>query len=114
MSELKRAIEEYKNCPCCDSENIEVGSVVVSFGEDIFIKCNSCNLKMQLCKEHGWEELLKRWNTRIPMQNIVERLEEKYEESTSNYHDLKDASCLGERHAYRKAIEIVKEEGGIR
>ena len=80
MSELKIVMKEHKKCPCCDSEDISVGSKYVSIGEDIYIRCNTCGLKMQLCKEYGWKELLKRWNTRKPMQNIVERLEEEYHE----------------------------------
>ena len=104
MSELKRAIEEHKKCPCCDSENIEVGSVVVSFGEDIFIKCNSCGIKLQICKEYGYRELLKRWNTRKPIERIVERLEEP-----TNYTIVKGNHFT----TVERAIEIVKEEGGL-
>lgn len=115
MSELKRVIEEYKKCPCCDSENIEVGSVVVSFGEDIFIKCNSCGIKLQICKEYGYRELLKRWNTRKPMDRIVERLEEEQEKldtdmfarECDNWHGQ---LCNGISEGLEKAIEIVKEE----
>ena len=102
MSELKRAIEKPKNCPCCDSEDISVGSVVVSFGEDIFIKCNSCGIKLQICKEYGYRELLKRWNTRKPMDRIVERLEEEKSDWNDDYNV-----------PIKKAIEIVKEEGGM-
>ena len=86
MSELKRVMEEHKKCPCCDSDDISVGSKCVSIGEDIYIRCNSCGLKMQLCKEYGWKELLKRWNTRKPMQNIVERLREKAKEPMYQHH----------------------------
>ena len=111
MSEIKRVMEEHKKCPCCDSEDISVGSKCVSIGEDIYIRCNSCGLKMQLCKEYGWQELLKRWNTRKPMQNIVERLEETKTKSyvtgiTSNPYEF------GACHAMNDAIKIVKEEGG--
>ena len=104
MSELKIVMEEHKNCPCCDSEDISVGSKCVSIGEDIYIRCNTCGLKMQLCKEYGWKELLKRWNTRKPMQNIVERLEELAHDNpmvTDNYI------------LRREAIGIVKEEGDL-
>ena len=100
-----------KNCPCCGSEDILAGSIVVSIGEDIFIKCNSCNLKMQLCKEYGWEELLKRWNNRQPMQNIVKQLqEEKYiKDGGELFLNNRLEDCI----SLRKVFEIVKEEGDL-
>ena len=111
MSELKRAIEEHKKCPCCDSENIEVGSVAVSFGEDIFIKCNSCGIKLQICKEYGWGELLKRWNTRKPMDRIVERLEDTYQDRINCAYHTSDCFIDGQADGLDKALSIVKEEG---
>ena len=107
-------------CPCCDSENIKEGSSVTTFGEDIYIKCLTCGLKMQLCSEYGWKELFKRWNTRIPMQNIVERLEETeckchddYIENLEKQNTVCTNVCFGKMVGVRNAIEIVKEEGGI-
>lgn len=113
MSELKIVMEKHKKCPCCDSEDISVGSKCVSIGEDIYIKCNSCGLKMQLCKEYGWKELLKRWNTRKPMQNIVERLEHFNEETFYRANGRANGKTLayGYSQGIYKAIEIVKEEG---
>lgn len=105
MSELKIVMEEHKKCPCCDSEDISVGSKCVSIGEDIYIRCNTCGLKMQLCKEYGWKELLKRWNNRKPMQNIVERLEKELENT--------EWIEFEERITYRRSIKIVKEEGDL-
>ena len=107
MSELKRAIEEHKKCPCCNSEDISVGSVVVLDIEELYIKCNSCGLKFQIRKEYGWEELLKRWNTRKPMERIVERLEE----ATFPHKFGGEVEMMILKN---KAIEIVKEEGGMR
>ena len=54
-------------------------------------------------------ESIKRWNTRKPMQNIVEQLKEK------SFPDFKKGyTCNGEELLYLSdAIEIVKEEGGI-
>lgn len=96
MSELKR-------CPCCNSEDIVTGDKNYSLGTDIYIRCKTCGLKLQIREEFGWEELFKRWNTRIPMQNIVERLEEFEEEATQ----------LGVGGMFTDMLEIVKEEGGI-
>lgn len=119
MSELKRAIEEHKKCPCCDSKCVSCGSFIDRNKEEIYIRCNSCGLKIQLAKEYGWEELLKRWNTRKPLQNIVERLEEELrlaEEERDRcpikalpYYD----SVKGYANGVHNAIEIVKEKGGV-
>ena len=93
MSELKR-------CPFCGGKAEIVGSAYKR------IICKGCEIEIFIT-----DETVDKWNTRKPMENIVERLGNKHNESTINYHNLKDASCLGERHAYRNAIEIVKEEG---
>lgn len=69
MSQLKR-------CPCCNGEDIVTGDKAYGFGTDIYIRCRTCGLKMQICSEFGWEELFKRWNTRKQMERIIERLEE--------------------------------------
>lgn len=53
-----------KPCPFCGSENIRIGSRPYSFGTDIYIKCNICQAKIQICEEYGEEELEKRWNRR--------------------------------------------------
>lgn len=97
MSEIKLL-----KCPFCGGEAEIVGSAYKR------ILCKGCEIEIFIT-----EETVKKWNTRKPMQNIVERLGNKHNESTINYHNLKDASCLGERHAYRIAIEILKEEGGL-
>ena len=111
MSELKEVMNKSKSCPCCGSTDVSVGSVIVSLGEDIYIKCNFCNLKMQLCKEYGWKELLKRWNTRKPIDNIVERLEEEpyINKGGELFLNGNNEDCIPLRRVY----EIIKEEGEI-
>lgn len=109
MSELKIVMEEHKKCPCCDSEDISVGSKCVSIGEDIYIRCNTCGLKMQLCKEYGWKELLKRWNTRKPMQNIIERLEDKNMTLVDRANIACNEFADGTVNGFELAIEIVTE-----
>ena len=79
---------------------------------------NGCILsgKKVLESEHD----VKAWNTRKPMERIVERLEEKSEEHDEarriahgkglyNVEEIQEskASC------FMEAIEIIKEEGGI-
>ena len=107
MSELKIVIEEHKKCPCCHSEDISVGSVVVLDREELYIKCNSCGLKLQIRKEYGYGELLKHWNTRKSMERIMQRLEDETIALEDNYGDF--VECIPKEIA----IEIVKEEGGM-
>ena len=70
------------------------------------------------CFGKDYEKLLAdKWNTRVPMQKIVERLEELQKENFEKFEDYKteEEACLYLCHsnAYANAIEIVKEEGGL-
>lgn len=98
-------------CPFCGVSLKKIGSK--RRGNQFYVhdyKGPDCILKEFSFKADD-EEKMKQWNTRKPMQNIVKRLKKKHEESTNDYHDLQDVSCLGGMNAYRNAIEIVKEEG---
>ena len=61
------------------------------------------------------EEAIKAWNTRKPMQNIVERLEHFNEETFYRANGRANGKTLayGYSQGIYKAIEIVKEEGGM-
>lgn len=97
MSEIK-----ILHCPFC-SEELEV----VGKGHYFAHKTNGCILQ-HLCFETDDEEAIKTWNTRKPMQEIVERLE-----------DAKRGFCGGSlqtvyyQNGVIDAIEIVKEVGGM-
>ena len=100
------------NRPFCGGE----AKIDRTIANTVSVECTVCHASSRiiLCTEGDIEQkAIEAWNTRKPMQNIVERLENKHNESTINYHNLKDVSCLGERYAYRNAIEIVKKEGGV-
>lgn len=113
MSEVK-----LKNCPCC-------GGVVMLDREDIF--CDVCRLSMKIDDrlyngeadnyEEAREQAIQAWNTRKPMDDIVERLEEH---KSYNQMMLKKFPKMGtienaiyktQRDTYENAIEIVK--GGV-
>ena len=103
MSEIKLL-----RCPFCGGEaELLKGQCEI----DNYVMCLECRSKTKLYNTKA--SAIKAWNTRKPMQNIVKRLKKKHEESTNDYHDLQDVSCLGGMNAYRNAIEIVKEEGGL-
>lgn len=64
------------------------------------------------------EEAIKAWNTRKPMERIVERLEEYRDDFMNDvYEELREDAdnCRANRiiDRFDEVIEIVKEEGGI-
>ena len=95
-------------CPFCG------GEVFVEYTpqtKNESIKCPNCNLTM--ARKHFFSDgtheidLYKVWNTRKPMERIIERLKEN-----SNFllHEMEDSKMYAGNES---AIEIVKEEGGI-
>ena len=99
MSELKR-------CPFCGGE----AKIDKTIANTVSVECTVCHAssRMILCTEGDIEQKsIEAWNTRIPMQNIVERLREKAKEPMYQHHG--DNYYVG----IYDAIEIVKEEGGM-
>lgn len=112
MSELKR-------CPFCGEEEMyetkrenELGTIIPQ------LFCNCCKMTFEIENDSPYlnddktydylkEKLHNLWNTRKPMQNIVERLREKAKEPMYQHHG--DNYYVG----IYNAIEIVTEEGGI-
>lgn len=111
MSELKR-------CPFCGGE----AKIDKTIANTVSVECTVCHASSRiiLCTEGDIEQkAIKAWNTRKPMQNIVERLEEELELT-----DKEKRRCVHENHlqfdeakGYARgidnAIEIVREEGGL-
>ena len=98
MSELKR-------CPFCGGE----AKIDKTIANTVSVECTVCHAssRMILCTEGDIEQkAIEAWNTRIPMQNIVERLEDLREEA---FREVE----LDFATAYAKAIQIVVEEGVI-
>ena len=60
------------------------------------------------------EKAIKAWNTRKPLERIVERLEEQAEECRKYWQEFGDEDSFGGMNAYCAAVKIVKEEGGIK
>lgn len=103
MSELKR-------CPFCGGEaELLKGQCEI----DNYVMCLECRSKTKLYNTKA--SAIKAWNTRKPMQNIVERLEHFNEETFYRANGRANGKTLayGYSQGIYKAIEIVKEEGGI-
>lgn len=111
-------MSEIKNCPFCNegviyeiSREDYLGTVIPQ------LFCNSCKMFFEVendspylddkkTEEYLREKLYRQFNTRKPMQEIVERLEERrceYNEELE--YDISDG--------IKEAIEICKEVGGI-
>lgn len=104
MSELKR-------CPFCG----ERAMITTYLGTtEVDIECCDCSCKITGCNK---EDAIKAWNTRKPMQNIVERLEEEKALASkekcrcvSERNMLQYDMAKGYENGMCKAIKIVKEE----
>lgn len=96
------------SCPFCNEELEIVGK-----GHYFAHKTNGCILQ-HLCFEIDDDEAVKRWNTRKPIDDIVERLEEARFWTASSFDE--DGYCNDDSQEVvylDKAIEIVKEVGGF-
>ena len=119
MSKEKQTIsKQLAKCPFCNLPFKKIGSKRRGNQHYIHDKYMESNC---IFKEFGFkasEENFDRWNTRKPMERIVERLEEEQEKldtdmfarECDNWHGQ---LCNGISEGVEKAIEIVKEEGGI-
>ena len=132
MKGVKNMIE-LKRCPFCGGE-IKGGVRLTGYMmmNRQYIKCDACGLKMESsCDIDGLsqthvkaiaEDLIRRWNTRKPMERIVDRLEKLSDIfNTGKYNDaycktIDDDKCEGTNCfacVLNKASEVVKEEGGL-
>lgn len=115
MSDKKTS--ELLKCPFCNLPFKKIGSKRRGNQHYIHDKYMESDC---ILKEFGFkasEENFERWNTRIPMQNIVERLEEELrlaEEERDRcvikalpYYD----NVKGYATGMHNAIEIIREEG---
>ena len=92
----KEISKQLAKCPFC-GEELELHCTSRYYMH----KLNGCILR-HFCFEADDELYIDLWNTREPMERIVERLEEEKSDWNDDYNV-----------PIKKAIEIVKEEGGL-
>lgn len=112
-------MSEIKRCPFCGIPLKLVGSK--RRGNQHYLHEYNNNCILNGFGFTATDENIQHWNTRKPMQNIVERLEECYEryedleyyEHLENGRSLDFEYCHGKKDGVNEAIEIVEEEGGM-
>ena len=121
--ELKKKYEVLLKCPFCGGEaHIEEhkfwdekakGFTVQTYG----VVCDNC-CSMSWQHHRRKEKAIEQWNTRKPMERIIERSEEEADEWRDTQkkdwdNGYNNRFALGMVMGLDTAIEIVKEEGGI-
>lgn len=106
-------------CPFCGGK----AKVHVTY-ETEFVTCTKCGCRTEVIVGDYYDEgfmdglqALEKWNTRKPMEWIVERLEEQTDKYADEYASAKVDAKLSKANrvggcitGLEKAIEIVKEE----
>lgn len=90
-------------CPMC-GEMMHEGSIIYHPAN----KCLLAHIGFKKEKKH-----IEKWNTRVPTQKIVERLEEENQERVDMANMTMDIYVDGQVSGLERAIDIVKEEGGM-
>ena len=90
-----------KRCPFCGGEAELVGF------KYYWVDCKKCHNGTQAYKTE--KEAIQAWNTRKPVDDVVEALEKRLEEQFKLYAIAFDPEDRGGYDAYNDAIEIVKE-----
>jgi Lar family restriction alleviation protein len=103
-----RTMSETKllSCPFCGGEAELIGHYIkgVANNYQYFVRCKQCKARPQSFNTFKKpEKAIEVWNTRKPMERIVENLEEYQNESIHEVNSGFIDVC----------IDIVKEEGGI-
>ena len=97
-------------CPFCGGK-LAIRKWIAFDGESFSLKCNTDGCVLNVDSFRDKEELIKKANTRKPMQNIMKKLEaEDYQKDGGELflnHNLED--CIPLRRVY----EIIKGENGL-
>lgn len=115
MSELKLL-----NCPFCGGEVVISDEKIDATREVYNFHCHNCDMVTFYDFPNDKEKAIETWNTRTPMANIVEKLEEELKLT----REAQTIECIGnngngtpiqskfsgEICALIKAINIVKQE----
>lgn len=111
MSELKQDFNKtLLPCPFCPKGQARLQRR----GHGYYVICKSCGCRTPLfqyqydSREKLREQAITTWNTRKPMDDIVERLEKECLIANAEYYDSCSVASLGEMYGYSQAVKIVK------
>lgn len=108
MSEKKLLL-----CPICGGE-AQFVKLRETYGIPLgYVQCTECGLRLR--QENCTEDFARnKWNTRVPMQKIVERLEEEASDiCCDNVNCNGRCDCCEVSRVGSELATIVKEEGGL-
>ena len=92
--------DKLKSCPFCG------GEADTEWHHGYWgVRCNNCYAEVTA---DGMNDAINLWNTRKPMDRIVEQLEEEAKRWYESGKEFKDEKELGVAGGFRYAIEIVK------
>lgn len=98
---------ELKRCPFCGGE---AGMFKPkSWGGSARVYCIECQSTTDVAGNE--KEAIKAWNTRNPIDRIVERLEDLERDRIDTAYYSGDVFVDGQADGLAKAIETIKEEG---
>lgn len=109
----KEISKQLAKCPLCGGE----AKIDKTITNTVSVECTVCHASSRiiLCTEGDIEQkAIEAWNTRKPIENMLERLEEQAEECRKYWQEFDDEDSFGGMNAYCDAVEIVKEEGGMK
>ena len=98
-------MSELKCSPFCGGEAkyMEIKDFIISR----FVTCTKCGIETQRnCLNR--KDAIKRWNTRTPMANIVEKLEKL--PCGRSYHDYAEKGIVHKYLERNDVLDIVKQE----
>ena len=110
-------------CPFCEGE-ARLQRWRRTYG--YYVICKKCGCRTPVyqyqydSKEKRREDAINTWNTRVPMERIVERLEKRFKYLDDKVEEYVKGDYIGSakkcslmRSQIDLAIDIVKEEGGL-
>lgn len=112
-AELNKIEATLKECPCCTYQAV-IEPYKARKGFECTIHCNNCMMSLTTItydtEEEAIDAAVRMWNTRKPMERIVERLENMKLIRVEQCHEDYELELITEGH-FDDAIEIVKGGG---
>ena len=103
-------MSEIKRCPFCGGEATLTNKLSKDeYGQRLW---NVCCFGCANRTSSYWDKeiAIETWNTRKPLERVIERLEEQEEECKKYWDEFDDEDAFGGMNAYMNSIAIIKQE----